>query len=81
MNAQSASTDARCSAISVGGIRTPNSHQLMGRFSPALDRAVEGLPAALTWRPSLRWTVAMFGVLVFCVAQLHGEVRFLYFQF
>ncbi|MCX4151214.1 MBOAT family protein [Paraburkholderia madseniana] len=60
---------------------TPNSHQLMGRFSPALDRAVEGLPAALTWRPSLRWTVAMFGVLVFCVAQLHGEVRFLYFQF
>ncbi|CAE6820539.1 Peptidoglycan O-acetyltransferase [Paraburkholderia nemoris] len=60
---------------------TPNSHQLMGRFSPALDRAAEGLPAALTWRPSLRWTVAMVGVLVFCVAQLHGEVRFLYFQF
>ncbi|WP_454805312.1 MBOAT family O-acyltransferase [Paraburkholderia fungorum] len=60
---------------------TPNSHQLMGRFSPALERAAEGLPAALTWRPSLRWTVAMLGVLVFCVAQLHGEVRFLYFQF
>ncbi|MFL9953036.1 MBOAT family protein [Paraburkholderia nemoris] len=60
---------------------TPNSHQLMGRFSPALDRAAEGLPVALTWRPSLRWTVAMVGVLVFCVAQLHGEVRFLYFQF
>jgi alginate O-acetyltransferase complex protein AlgI len=60
---------------------TPNSHQLMGRFSPALERAAEGLPAALTWRPSLRWTVAMLGVLLFCVAQLHGEVRFLYFQF
>ncbi|RKE36789.1 D-alanyl-lipoteichoic acid acyltransferase DltB (MBOAT superfamily) [Paraburkholderia sp. BL23I1N1] len=60
---------------------TPNSHQLMGRFSPALERAAEGLPVALTWRPSLRWTVAMLGVLVFCVAQLHGEVRFLYFQF
>nr|WKF59200.1 Peptidoglycan O-acetyltransferase [Paraburkholderia busanensis] len=60
---------------------TPNSHQLMGRFSPALERAAEGLPAALSWRPSLRWSVAMLGVLVFCVAQLHGEVRFLYFQF
>lgn len=59
----------------------PNSHQLMGRFSPALERAAEGLPAALTWRPSLRWSAAMLGMLVFCVAQLHGEVRFLYFQF
>ena len=59
----------------------PNSHQLMGRFSPALERAAEGLPAALTWWPSLRWGAAMVGVLVFCIAQLHGEVRFLYFQF
>ncbi|WP_345813653.1 MBOAT family O-acyltransferase [Paraburkholderia sp. PREW-6R] len=59
----------------------PNSHQLMGRFSPALERAAEGVPASLTWRPSLRWSIAMVGMLVFCVAQLHGEVRFLYFQF
>ncbi len=59
----------------------PNSHQLMGRFSPALERAAEGVPAALTWQPSLRWTLALVGVLMFCVAQLHGEVRFLYFQF
>jgi len=42
-----------------------------------------GLPSTRSnpGRPSLRWTVAMLGVLVFCVAQLHGEVRFLYFQF
>jgi hypothetical protein len=59
----------------------PNSHQLMGRLSPALERAAERAPGALTWRPSLRWTLAMLGVLVLCVAQLHGEVRFLYFQF
>ncbi|TCK33631.1 D-alanyl-lipoteichoic acid acyltransferase DltB (MBOAT superfamily) [Paraburkholderia sp. BL8N3] len=59
----------------------PNSHQLMGRFSPALERAAEGPPAALTWRPSLHWALAMLGVLAVCVAQLHGEVRFLYFQF
>ncbi|WP_336602155.1 hypothetical protein [Paraburkholderia bengalensis] len=58
----------------------PNSHQLMGRFSPALERAADDA-RALTWRPSMRWTLAMLGVLVFCVAQLHGEVRFLYFQF
>jgi len=59
---------------------TPNSHQLMGRFSPALERAAEGVRTP-TWRPSLRWTLAMLGMLVFCVAQLHSEVRFLYFQF
>src|SRR5262249_28359126 len=59
----------------------PNSHQLMGRFSPALERAAERLPGAPAWRPSLRWTLAMLGVLAVCVAQLHGEVRFLYFQF
>lgn len=59
----------------------PNSHQVMGRFSPALERAAHDVPAALTWRPSLRWTAAMVCVLLFCVAQLHSEVRFLYFQF
>lgn len=59
----------------------PNSHQLMGRFSPALERPAERLSALLTWRPSMRWAVAMLGMLAICVAQLHGEVRFLYFQF
>lgn len=59
----------------------PNSHQLMGRFSPAPGRPADGLSAVPTWRPSMGWTVAMLGVLVLCVAQLHGEVRFLYFQF
>jgi D-alanyl-lipoteichoic acid acyltransferase DltB (MBOAT superfamily) len=59
----------------------PNSHQLMGRFSPALERPAEALPAAAAWRPSWGWTVAMVCMLLFCVAQLHTEVRFLYFQF
>ncbi|MBP0594379.1 MBOAT family protein [Paraburkholderia sp. LEh10] len=58
----------------------PNSHQWMGLFSPALERATETARAP-TWRPSLRWTLAMLGALAFCVAQLHSEVRFLYFQF
>lgn len=59
----------------------PNSHQLMGRFSPALDRAVENPSGVAVWRPSPAWAAVMTGLLLFCVAQLHGEVRFLYFQF
>ncbi|MGA7782840.1 MAG: MBOAT family O-acyltransferase [Paraburkholderia sp.] len=59
----------------------PNSHQLMGRFSPALERSAERAGAVLTWRPSLGWSAAMVAVLLFGLAQLHGEVRFLYFQF
>ncbi|RFU48095.1 MBOAT family protein [Paraburkholderia sp. DHOC27] len=59
----------------------PNSHQLMGRFSPALERSAERAGAWLNWRPSPGWTVAMLAVLFFSLAQLHGEVRFLYFQF
>ncbi|RKP44202.1 MBOAT family O-acyltransferase [Trinickia fusca] len=59
----------------------PNSHQLMGRFSPALERAALDAPAVLAWRPSWRWSVATLGLLLLCAAELHGEVRFLYFQF
>jgi D-alanyl-lipoteichoic acid acyltransferase DltB (MBOAT superfamily) len=58
----------------------PNSHELMGRFSPALERAA---PAStrLRWSPSWRWSAAVIAVLLVCAAQLHDEVRFLYFQF
>ena len=59
----------------------PNSHQLMGRSSPALDRAALDAPAWLVWRASWRWGVLTFALLLVCAAQLHGEVRFLYFQF
>jgi alginate O-acetyltransferase complex protein AlgI len=59
----------------------PNSHQIMGRFSPALERSAERAGAVMTWRPTLGWSVAMVAVLLFSLAQLHGEVRFLYFQF
>ncbi len=59
----------------------PNSHQMMGRFSPVLERSAEGVSAVLSWRPSPVWAAIMVCVLGVCVAQLHGEVRFLYFQF
>ncbi|MGN6316031.1 MBOAT family O-acyltransferase [Trinickia sp.] len=59
----------------------PNSHELMGRFSPALERASTTVPARFAWAPSWRWTAAVVLVLLVCAAQLHGEARFLYFQF
>ena len=59
----------------------PNSHEWMGRFSPALERASGAVPARLAWSPSWRWTAAVVLLLLVCAAQLHGEVRFLYFQF
>lgn len=59
----------------------PNSHELMGRFSPALERASNVVPARFAWSPSWRWTAALVLMLLVCAAQLHGEVRFLYFQF
>ncbi|WP_199032836.1 MBOAT family protein [Ralstonia sp. ASV6] len=59
----------------------PNVHQWMGRFSPALERPANAAAARFGWRPSLRWSVVIVALLLFCMAQLHGEVRFLYFQF
>lgn len=59
----------------------PNSHEWMGRFSPALERVSNAVPARLAWSPSWRWTAVVALTLLVCAAQLHGEVRFLYFQF
>lgn len=59
----------------------PNVHQWMGRFSPALERSANATASRFGWRPSLRWSVVVIGLLLVCLAQLHGEVRFLYFQF
>ncbi len=59
----------------------PNSHELMGRFSPALERGSSAVPARFAWAPSWRWTAVVVLMLLVCAAQLHDEVRFLYFQF
>lgn len=59
----------------------PNSHEWMGRFSPALERASEAVPMRWRWSPSWRWTTVVVLMLLLCAAQLHGEARFLYFQF
>ena len=54
---------------------------IFSRFSPALERSANATASRFGWRPSLRWSVVVIGLLLVCLAQLHGEVRFLYFQF
>ena len=59
----------------------PNSHQILGRWSPALFKPNEAPQPYLRWRPNLAWMAVMLVLLVFCLANLHKEARFLYFQF
>ncbi len=59
----------------------PNSHQILGDFSPALARPQEARPAWMRWRPNAAWLAAILAVLFLCLANLHRETRFLYFQF
>lgn len=59
----------------------PNAHQILGHFSPALARVQEARQPWLRWKPSLPWLAVFLVTLVFCLAHLHRETRFLYFQF
>jgi hypothetical protein len=59
----------------------PNSHQILGHFSPALARVQEAGVQWLRWRPSWGWLIAFLAVLWICLMHLHRESRFLYFQF
>ena len=60
---------------------TPNAHEIMGKYSPAMFKIKEASPAWMRWRPSLAWTVATLALLFICLVNLHKETRFLYFQF
>ncbi len=59
----------------------PNSHQILGHWSPALAKPQEATPAWLRWRPNGVWLAATLVVLFLCLVNLHRETRFLYFQF
>lgn len=59
----------------------PNTHQILGRFSPALARTDEARVRWLRWKPSLPWLGVLLVTLFFCLIHLHRETRFLYFQF
>ncbi|MGE8676167.1 MULTISPECIES: MBOAT family O-acyltransferase [Achromobacter] len=60
---------------------TPNAHQILGRYSPALFKPQEAPRAFMRWRPNTAWLVAMLVLLFLCLVNLHKETRFLYFQF
>ena len=60
---------------------TPNAHQILGRYSPALFKPQEAATPWMRWRPTLGWLAVMLALLFFCLVNLHKETRFLYFQF
>ena len=60
---------------------TPNAHQMLGGHSPALFKTLKNPSALLSWRPSIGWMFATLLLLALCVANVHKETRFLYFQF
>ncbi len=58
----------------------PNTQEIMGRFSPALDFVARG-PIRPQWRPSTRWAWASAAIAVLGVLSLTRVSEFLYFQF
>ncbi|MBB1597222.1 MBOAT family protein [Achromobacter sp. UMC46] len=60
---------------------TPNAHQILGRYSPALFKTQEAPRAFMRWRPNAAWLAVMLALLFLCLVNLHKETRFLYFQF
>lgn len=59
----------------------PNSHQIMGTYSPALYKPQPASLAFLRWQPTFKWLVILALLLSLCLMNLHKEARFLYFQF
>ncbi|KAG1445320.1 hypothetical protein G6F57_017592 [Rhizopus arrhizus] len=46
---------------------TPNAHQILGRYSPALFKTQEAPSAFMRWRPNAAWLVAMLALLFLCL--------------
>lgn len=60
---------------------TPNAHQILGKYSPALFKVQEATQAFMRWRPNAPWLTVSLMLFFLCLANLHKETRFLYFQF
>lgn len=60
---------------------TPNAHQILGRFSPALFKPEEAPVSWMRWKPNLIWLGVALLLLLLCLVNIHRETRFLYFQF
>ncbi|WP_322996999.1 MBOAT family O-acyltransferase [Castellaniella sp.] len=59
----------------------PNSVQLLGAYSPALEGEIPGVAPWMRWRPSATWLLLTLIVLIYAAFNLHSTARFLYFQF
>ncbi|RRJ31304.1 MBOAT family O-acyltransferase [Pandoraea apista] len=60
---------------------TPNAHQILGRYSPALFKVQEAARRFMRWQPNPAWLSVTLALLFLCLVNLHKETRFLYFQF
>ncbi len=59
---------------------TPNTQQIMRRFSPALDYRNQG-EGRLVWHPSRRWLAAHVLLALFGLISISKVSEFIYFQF
>ena len=59
----------------------PNTHQIMGSFSPALARSYTPKYRMFSWQPSAIWAVTVAGLFFLCIVMLQNTAKFLYFQF
>jgi D-alanyl-lipoteichoic acid acyltransferase DltB (MBOAT superfamily) len=60
---------------------TPNVHEIMGKYSPALAKPGQTRWRALAWRPSVGHALLIVVVFLACIAMLQRTTKFLYFQF
>ena len=61
----------------------PNTQQIMGRYTPALDYdpARDGVARRLAWQPARRWALLTGLLCLACLLGLSRPAEFLYFQF
>ena len=62
----------------------PNTQQILARFKPSLQLAPSDLQSSffhLTWQPTLPWSLATGGALLFTLIKMQNPSTFLYFQF
>jgi alginate O-acetyltransferase complex protein AlgI len=59
----------------------PNSIEIMGRYSPALESVAKIKLQVLQWRPTMAWMLVTLAVLFLALLNIGKETRFLYFQF
>ena len=64
---------------------SPNIHQIMGRYAPALDTyrgEISAIPFRwMQWQPALHWAVTFIIITVVSILSLSQASEFLYFQF